>query len=699
LHQSCDSPSVANRRRAKLPLVSPLAILGLLLTALAWPGLAQPSHAIPGAWQRIGMPGGSVISLAVASDRTVYLGAADGHIFASQDAGRHWSLRGRVSVRHDAVIQKLLVDARDKNQLFAAVWFQDVREGGGVFRSRDAGASWTLAALPGEIVRTIEQSAGAPQVFVAGARNGVFRSTDAAQTWERISPSGDPELRNIDSVALDPRDPETIYVGTYHLPWKTSDAGRHWSAISSGMIDDSDVMSLRLDFASPARIFASACSGIYRSENAGALWTKLQGIPYSSRRTQTIVQDPRDAQVLYAATTEGLWLTRDGGESWARTTPREWVVNDLVILPAPAGITEISPSRLLLGTEAQGVLFSDDGGITFTPVNDGFFHRVTAALLSDPRDAQHLLAWMPGSPDPLITSVDGGEHWQALTAPSPPQLARIFATGSGWWAASANGVLSAYDAAAGRWAPVRFASAAPGVTSRATGGRAGLRRAPPARRGPLTGFDILDVRTLGARVFVATPQALWSGTLGEKILRPITESISAQESGAPQQEPPVWMLAGGKILQSRDGGKTWHAENPSIASAETDAVVRWIQELPIPDAPAAIAASSTLLLAGTTQGIYRRGENGAWQLVQNGLPAAEPLAYFLGPRAWVVALRGAGLYLSRDASQTWERLDVAPSAGPFTGAAVTPSGDIVAASLTEGLLRYRFRPQVPAIAP
>ena len=74
-----------------------------------------------------------------------------------------------------------------------------------------------------------------------------------------------------DSLATDPRNPQVIYAGTYHLPWKTIDGGRHWLPIHDGMIDDSDVMSISVDRANPRRLYASACSGIYRSDNAGAL--------------------------------------------------------------------------------------------------------------------------------------------------------------------------------------------------------------------------------------------------------------------------------------------------------------------------------------------------------------------------------------------------------------------------------------------
>lgn len=720
-------PGFPSRRRFRLGVSSSLVVLVLALTALPRLALARSGAAQNSAWQRVGPTGGNVISLAISPGHTVYLGAPDGHVFASRDAGRHWSLRGRISARHDAVIQRLLVDVQDENQLFAAIWFQDVRAGGGLFRSNDAGATWALTGLSTEIVRVVEQSPSTPEIFVAGTRNGVFRSTDGARSWQRISPAGDPELRNIDSVAIDPHDPETIYVGTYHLPWKTSDAGKSWKAIPSGMIDDSDIMSMRVDSASPARIFASACSGIYRSENAGALWTKLQGIPYSSRRTQAIVQDPGDPRVLYAATTEGLWVTRDGGESWARTTPREWVVNDVVVIPAAGGDSQKPPNQILLGTEAQGVLLSSDGGVTFAPANTGFSHRITAALVSDPRDSQHLLAWMPDSPEELIESRDGAARWEALSgstsaSAAPAEIARIFASDSGWWAASAKGVLSNYDAATAKWMPYRFVStprAAP--RSRRNPSRAGPLPANPlrdnssrgrplaGRRGrvhesavapPATGSDISALHTIGARVFVTTSHGLWAGTLGDKILRPVPETGDSASTSS-EDSSRLWMVAAAKILQSEDAGETWHAESANIASGAADPEVRpevhpelhWIREVQLPAAQSGISAASpsapTLLLAGTTQGLYRRrADNPTWQLVQNGLPASEPISCFFGNRVWVVAMQIGGLYISRDASQTWERLDTGSVMGQFTGVAVTADGNIVAASLTEGLLRY-----------
>ena len=102
-------------------------------------------------------------------------------------------------------------------------------------------------------------------------------------------------MRDITALAFDPTNAETLYAGTPHLPWKTNDSGAHWQPIATGLIDDSDIFSIRVDPKNPQLVFASACSGIYRSENGGELWTKLRGIPGTHRRTHIIAQDPRRA--------------------------------------------------------------------------------------------------------------------------------------------------------------------------------------------------------------------------------------------------------------------------------------------------------------------------------------------------------------------------------------------------------------------
>jgi len=66
-----------------------------------------------------------------------------------------------------------------------------------------------------------------------------------------------------------------------------------------------------VDSSNPSVVFASACSGIYKSENAGEVFHKIQGIPFSARRTRVLKQDSANPAVVYAGTTEGLWKTTD----------------------------------------------------------------------------------------------------------------------------------------------------------------------------------------------------------------------------------------------------------------------------------------------------------------------------------------------------------------------------------------------------
>lgn len=320
-----------------------------------------------------GPPGGDVRSLAAdpRDPRVVYLGTADGVLYRSEDAGGLWSRLSPGFPQRGMSLDDLVVGP--DGTLFVGYW-EVQGPGGGVARSGDGGRTFTVfPGLTGQGVRALAQAAGAPQVLVAGTLAGVFRTEDAGATWSRVSPEGHAEIRNVNSVAIDPRDPRVVYVGTWHLPWKTSDSGANWRPVRTGMIDDSDVMTLNVDRRAPDTVFATACSGIYRSANAGGLWSRVRGIPSSSRRTRAFAQDATMPDTLYAGTTEGLWRSDDGSASWRLLTAKELVVN--AVLPLPGGV-------VLLGTDGAGVLRSRDSGRTFAAANDGFSARFISGVVA-----------------------------------------------------------------------------------------------------------------------------------------------------------------------------------------------------------------------------------------------------------------------------------------------------------------------------
>src|SRR5271156_4263372 len=453
----------------------PILLFGLACVsavALAVPAQAQ-------VWQAMGPAGGDVRALASdpAHPEVLHLGTTDGAIFTSRDAGADWEPLGLIDENQNAVVTAILVDPRNSAQLYAATWTREAAgEGGGVFLSSDGGATWRDSGLAGHAVRALAQAASDPAMLVAGALDGVFLSRDSGETWKRVSPGGDSQLRNFDSLAIDARDPLVIYAGTFHLPWKTTDGGKHWSAIHAGMIDDSDVLSLVTDRENPRRIFASACSGIYRSDDGGAAWEKLEGIPYSARRTPVIRQDAARPAILYAGTTEGLWKTTDGGASWWRISPRSWVINSMVILPGDGG----GESRVLLGTEQHGVLASDDGGASFHASNEGFHHHRIVSLAVDSQDSERAAAILENAPDALQMTEDGGKVWLPMSAGLDGDNARqIFSSPAGWWVALASGGLARFDAQRNSWTRIGVvsepSSSAVNFASGSAGGRGEVR--------------------------------------------------------------------------------------------------------------------------------------------------------------------------------------------------------------------------------
>jgi photosystem II stability/assembly factor-like uncharacterized protein len=644
------------------------AVLSLLLILGALPLSAQT-------WQRLGPEGGMVISLAADQAGNLYLGASDGHIFLSKDRGARWELQGRVGLRTDGVIAQLAADPQAQHRLFAAVWFREVGAGGGVFRSDDGGATWQPAGLQGEVVRALEFAPSEPALLVAGTRSGVFRSNDAGRNWQRISPAGDPELRNVDSVAVDPADPQMIYAGTYHLPWKTTDGGKTWKSIAAGLIDDSDIMSMRVDAANPARIYISACSGIYRSEDRGEVWTKLQGIPYAARRTQAIVQDPQSPHVLYAATTEGLWVTRDAGENWERTTPKEWVVNGVAVLP-PKGT---SVGRVLIGTEAQGVLASADAGKTFVAANHGFTHPVAKQLAGDPRDAAHLLLLLERNGGELLETRDAGKNWNALPARAGPRaqekewsterIARFQGTPWGWMAELTGGTLWNYSEEAAIWkrwnpgfpAPAKPQKKGSPVTQRA-------RSAASGSRGPLA-FSQDDA-------YLPFPQGLVRcNHLGKcQLLPAFSRAANVSAIWIALDGQTLALASEGKLGISRDAGKTavWRDLPAGVRGASS---ILWDR------------TESSALFLGTDRGLYFSRDAGEhWTLSQGGLPAAVIEGVLRASDRYLVTLVEGGVYSSPEGTGSWTRLDMDAERSQMNGAAETRPGSFVFGSQSEGAL-------------
>ncbi len=391
----------------------PVRGLALLLSLLVCAAALAQSTPRQNDWVLLGPEGGDTRSLAYDPHDVsrVFLGTSAGERYLSRDGGANWARFAHLGVRNDYVLDHIVIDPASSNLIYVAAWSIE-KNSGDLFRSRDGGRTWqALPGMHGKSIRAFTLAPSNSRVLVAGALDGVFRSDDAGETWRQVSPPHHGEIKNIESLALDPRTPDIVYAGTWHLPWKTSDGGQNWHSIKQGMIDDSDVFSIIIDPRNPSVVYTSACSGIYKSENAGELFHKIQGIPFSARRTRVLQQDPTNSDIVYAGTTEGLWKSTDAGKSWRRMTAPNLIVNDVLVDPH-------RPAHVLLATDRSGILASNDGAQTVFASNHGFAHRQVAAVLADRDDPNTIYAGVVNDKEfgGVFVSRDAGAHWTQLNA-------------------------------------------------------------------------------------------------------------------------------------------------------------------------------------------------------------------------------------------------------------------------------------------
>jgi len=402
-------------------------------------------------WSPIGPAGGDARAFAAVPGDTshLYLGTTNSWVYESLDRGATWHRLSKLDASDDLILDHIIVDPVDPTTVYVAAWVVDHPDGG-LWVSHDSGKTWSVVdGLKGRSIRAFTLAPSNPKMMFAGTLDGVFRSTDAGATWTQMSPPGSQEIHEVESLAIDPVDPNIVYAGTWHLPWKTTDGGKNWHNIKQGLIDDSDVFSIIIDPSAPSVVYTSACSGIYKSENAGELYHKIQGIPTTARRTRVLKQDPVNHNVVYAGTTEGLYKSVDAGKTFERMTGPDTIVNDVFVDPKDT-------THVLLATDRSGVLYSKDSSASFIATNDGISGRKVEALLVDKAHPERIYAGVLNDKTygGVFASSNGGTSWEHLANGLDGRDVYALAQASdGTIMAGTNKGIFALAAAGGNWVP------------------------------------------------------------------------------------------------------------------------------------------------------------------------------------------------------------------------------------------------------
>ena len=611
----------------------------------------------------LGPYGGDVRSLAIHPDRPdrVFLGTADGQIFLSNNAGQEWKKLVPGLNRRNLVVDNLAFDPSDANTLYAATW-ELKSSSGWLFRTRDGGRSWEDISLGRHqrAIRAIAIAASNPEVIALGITDGVILSLDGGRTWERIT-RGYRSLYNVESLAFDPFDADTLYVGTWRLGWKTIDGGKKWKAIHKGMIFDSDMFSLVVDPLNPEILYSSACTGVYKSENRGSSWTKLKkGLPKQARRTRTLHLDPSDPKKVYAGTTVGLFTSDNGGQSW-RQLFSDVVVNTVVVHPENGEI-------VLAGTDDAGVLRSDDGGLTFQASNSGFIHRQIPAIAADTRRAGVYYATVSadGRFGGFFISQDHGLHWESHNdglGEAVSEIKQILPSNSNTsiFLATTQGLFTG-----------------------------SLGEQPWSLLEETASLAILDVvfgDTRENKLFLATLEGIFQFDLTGQSLRQLMIPEYQGRVNTVLYDPVSRRLLAGTemgLFTSDDGGQTWKSRIKGLPRSPVNV----------------LTSSKTRLFCGTRVGLFFSEDGGKnWSQCEGVYPIdiAAVQANPFNPGQVVAADSVANhLFHSADGGIRWEIINLGTQRSTIASLTFGPLGELLAGTLSEGVYRIEQARSIPA---
>ncbi|MGA9943521.1 MAG: hypothetical protein WBP75_00680 [Candidatus Cybelea sp.] len=390
--------------------------LGCVMLALAVAPINARAQNVPPSlysamrWRFVGpMRGGRTVAIDGAANQPnlFYIGAVNGGIWKTQDAGRTWT---PIFDREPTGSIGALAVAPSNPQIIYAgsgegLQRPDLTIGDGIYKSTDGGAAWTHLGLRDgqQIASMAVDPTDANRLFVAAlghpygpnAERGIYRSLDGGATFQRVLYVNE-NVGGFD-VVLDPNDPKVVYATLWaarQAPWeigssfempgsgifKSADGGTTWSQLSNGLPAHIGRAEVAVAPSNSQVVYAYAdveakgddAGALYRSDDAGAHFTRVNDADAIAQRGDDLVSvavDPRDPQTVYLTNTS-TYRSTDGGRTL------------VAIKGAPGGddyhtvwINPRDPRIIALASD-QGATISVDGGTTWS----SWYNQPTAQM-------------------------------------------------------------------------------------------------------------------------------------------------------------------------------------------------------------------------------------------------------------------------------------------------------------------------------
>ncbi|MEZ5320057.1 MAG: hypothetical protein R2752_21835 [Vicinamibacterales bacterium] len=353
----------------------PVAGVARLTPTVAPPAQSQTGldeYFAPVKWRSIGpfRGGRSVAGTGVPGDpATYYMGTTGGGLWKTGDRGISWHNVTDGFVKTGSV-GAVAVAPSDPNVVYLGMGEHAVRgvmtsSGDGVYRSNDAGHTWTHLGLDAtrHIARIVVHPKDPDTVWVAaqgalygpGADRGVFKSTDGGATWRKVLYVD--ERTGASELSIDVTNPRVLYAATWEYgrqPWKvtsggpgsglykSTDAGETWQKMTEGLPAEMGKMAIAVSRSNPRKVYALIESdsmkdqrGLYVSEDAGDHWSQVSSDPRLVQRAWYYIElfiDPKNEHTVYVLSAPFL-RSDDGGKTWTVMSSPHGDYHDLWINP------------------------------------------------------------------------------------------------------------------------------------------------------------------------------------------------------------------------------------------------------------------------------------------------------------------------------------------------------------------------------
>jgi PKD repeat protein len=263
-------------------------------------------------------------------------------VFLSTDGGINWSPRN--SGMNLSTITSLVTQANNANVVLAAGFGDRCNQGGdangGIYRSTDKGASWTQ--VMDRKVEDLVAIPGTSTVLASAPGSGVYRSSDGGATWTLLGAANTASRMRL---AVAPSNPSVIYALTNTNLYRSDNAGSTWASVSTSACDGQCTYNLALGVhpTNPQTVTIGAIRP-RRSTNGGTSFTTLTNTWGSSQQvhqdTHVVRYSLNDANRIWVAGDGGIWRTDNGASSWTNMNANLNITQyyDIVVHPTDANI-------------------------------------------------------------------------------------------------------------------------------------------------------------------------------------------------------------------------------------------------------------------------------------------------------------------------------------------------------------------------